>query len=159
MRENAVESVKNCFDQKSTSVTDFFFIQCHLLVQTILSMKIMYQPEFLPYHQRAVLEPTTQKDSQHSIHGEYFDLFLLSFFLIVDSRFQRILDTLFSLLIFSREIVDKETELSLFIMVYFNVSIYIKCHVKEEKICWVTKCLTYLTCLSLCSSDRNAVFH
>ncbi|KAB0392626.1 hypothetical protein E2I00_013075, partial [Balaenoptera physalus] len=43
--------------------------ECHLHVQIILSMKIMCQPEFLPYHQKAVLELTTQKDNQHLIHG------------------------------------------------------------------------------------------
>ena len=48
--------------------------------------------------------------------------------------------------------------MSLFVMVYFKFSIYIKYHIKE-KICWVTKCLTYLAYLSLCSSDRNAIFH
>lgn len=94
VRDNAIESIKNCFGQKSTSVTDVFFIQCHLLVQTILSMKIMYQPECLPYHQRVVLELTTQKDNQHSIHGEYSGLFLL-FFPIVDWRFQRNLEYTF----------------------------------------------------------------
>lgn len=64
----------------------FFFIQCRLHVQTIRSMKIMCQPEFLPYHQKAALELTTQKDNQRLIRGEYFGLFS---FLIVDLRFQR----------------------------------------------------------------------
>ena len=84
---NAIEQYEKCFDQKSTSAAYLFFIQCHLHVQTILSMKRMCQPEFLPYHQKAVLELTTQKDSQHSIHGGYFSLFLLFFFLTVDLRF------------------------------------------------------------------------
>lgn len=49
-------------------------------------MKIMYQPEFLPYHQRVALELTIQKDNQHSIHGEYSGLFLLFFLPIGDFK-------------------------------------------------------------------------
>lgn len=89
MWEKIAAEGENCLDQESTSVAYFFFIQCHLHVQTILSMKITCQPEFLPYHQKAVLERTTQKDNQHSIHGGCFGLFLFFFFLIVDLRCHR----------------------------------------------------------------------
>lgn len=75
--------------KKFISDLTFSLFQCHLLVQTILFMRIMCQPESLPYHQKAVLELTTQKDNRHSTHGEYFELFLLFFFLIGDLIFQR----------------------------------------------------------------------
>lgn len=81
VKENAAE--------KHFSIFFFFFLQCHLHDQTILSMKIMCPPEFLLCHLTAVLVPIIQKDNQDLIHGECFGLVLLFLLLIVDLGIQR----------------------------------------------------------------------
>lgn len=65
MRENAIEQYEKCFDQKSTSVAYLSYSvpsprPDNSFHENNVSTRVS------SYHQKAVLELTTQKDSQHS---------------------------------------------------------------------------------------------